>query len=494
MRGNIDGPLSRVHRRQYFISEQVLDVGLGWKTTNLGAGRFIIHCPDLQVGQHQDADGTTWTLVGVPVQADPHRDSPDLEILKSRSDCVAELTNSWAGRFTLTDGRRIFIDGAGLGALYYRVGDGSDGIIASSSIALLAELTRAQKNTQRTIGWYAMNWYPPPLTTFGQIRKLLHDQILRFDDLSVEYLQRLDSDRFSGMGDSEIGDELVAVIGQIFRGLAGRPEPLCVALSAGRDCRVALAAISHIGVAATTYTMLHPLITAADVKMPAELSEVCGFDHQLIPPGRYSRKRRNAYDAHTGRYACDSNRFFYSRNSFAPIDDGRLLIRSSCLEIGREFWFDRLSQLSFDEACRSGGDLARIFNVPGSRSSVEPAIKSWFEWRTSCPREHDWWSLFYLDSRLGGWLSAIEQSLDLLGESTSVQPFASPLVFDLLLAATDGTRTTAGLWDYVTRALNEDLAEFPVNPEWGQTLRVNVAHKTRYLRAAVGETLNAVRG
>jgi hypothetical protein len=366
--------------------------------------------------------------------------------------------------------------------------------LASSSIALLSKLLDLPKITRRSLGWYGMNWYPPPDTTFEGIKKLLPDQILHLDNLSVHYLPRLLPERFSQLSSESRTGELSASLRHIFSQIAREQAPRYVALTAGRDSRLSFALLLDAGAPFESYTMLHPLISAADIKVAAALAARYNIPHHLIPASAKDKEKLATYREHTLDYTVDADRFFYAHRSFDALDKGQLLIRSACLELGRNFYYQKLAELSWEAVKKEPEVIAERLKIFGSKKSAGEALASWCAWREEHNTAHDWRDLFYRDQRLCGWLSAVEHSLDLLERSTSLQPYACPLLFDLLLSVDQEARGSALLWERVIGAIDNTLLELPFNPPSRESALVRIHSMTRYLTALLSELRNSLAG
>jgi hypothetical protein len=108
-------------------------------------------------------------------------------------------------------------------------------------------------------------------------------------------------------------------------------------------------------------------------------------------------------------------------------------------------------------------EIARGLREPPG-TPIGPALAEWVEVLKRTPvRGLDWRDRLYLEQRLGGWLSALEQGLDItLGERVHIANAAA--TYNLMLELPEETRAQAQHQRDLVARLAPTLAEFPFNP------------------------------
>ena len=90
------------------------------------------------------------------------------------------------------------------------------------------------------------------------------------------------------------------------------------------------------------------------------------------------------------------------------------------------------------------------------------SLKEWIKWRNDHPLEGDLSDVFYLDQRLAGWLSAVEQSLDIT-EIVSLHPACNDRIIRLLMSCPETWNLNGELQRAVIDTLAPELLSVPIN-------------------------------
>jgi hypothetical protein len=98
----------------------------------------------------------------------------------------------------------------------------------------------------------------------------------------------------------------------------------------------------------------------------------------------------------------------------------------------------------------------------GSARLETRQLRDWLAWRDRNREDFDWKDVFYRDQRLAGWLSAIEQSLDLV-RGTSIHFANSSYIADLLLSVNEEKRRSGEIQRRVIALADESLLRVPIN-------------------------------
>ncbi len=453
-----------IHRRQFLLGPRPAAPHPAWLARPAG-GAVLSHCPELPVRTAVDRCGVEWCILGIATQTDPHRPDPADQIGVATTEAVPRLSWTWAGRWLLIGGGRIYLDAAGLLGCYYRPGSGGEGCWASSSAALLAAVDRAAgtapvpRPLRHGIG---VDWYPPPSSGFATIRRLLPSQAL---DLAAGApvpgcaLPPLERARPWAEAIRLLEERLVT-------GLARLPRPngrIWIPLTSGYDSRLVLAAALRAGLAVETYTHLRADLPAGDRLLPPKLARAAGVRHRFTRPGRHSPAAEADYDAHCGRQSAGVDRRYYARGQWGFVRPGDLVLRTNSPDVGRVSWHNTFPPPPTLEMLPEPEEIARWIREPEDSPALE-GLREWIDHARAHPVAGlEWRDRFHWEQRLGGWLSALEQSLDLV-PGARTHPANSAQIYGLLLALPPARRAAGEHHRELIGRLAPELLEFPFNP------------------------------
>ncbi len=489
---------ARVHRRQFLLAGTPQQAAEGWGQLRLGERLYLSHCPELALQAVHDAEGLLWAVLGTAVDSQVNaaslRGGVVAAIRASRSDDVTRLVHTWSGRWLLVSSNCIVGDAAALMGLHY-LGAGSR-FMASTSTALLAQHAAVCRADGRVPGWYGLDWYPPPGTKYRQVYKLLPDQTLYPATGEVRFFDRLQS--FPLGLPSTLGDlvellriGLVATVRSLAEAQPGRPFTL--ALTAGLDSRTSFSVLVDAGVKFDTCTFQHSRISDADRSLPPTIAARHGVPHRFIPSAPPDERLQNIFDRHTDWSVFGADRESYAAGCFGHLLGERWFIRSGCWELARRYFHRKLQAINLDDVVARPGRVVRRFNTFVNIGESSVALARWARWRSDHAVTADWRDLFYRDQRLGGWLSAIEQSLD-LADPTSVHMVNGDLFYRLLLAAARLGEPPEALQAALIERCCPGLMDFPVNPDSGGRLEPLRAKAAKAKAVLSGEARSLLSG
>lgn len=453
---------SRISRRQFIFTNARIDAPAGWCSIELGIGFFLYHCPLLNVVTAVDGSGQRWGLLGHAFEIATDHDDPIAGIARSPTQDIPKLVATWSGRWLLLCPSALVTDAGALLGAYILESD--RGVIISGSLALLSQLTGVPVRDSRIIGWYGFNWFPGPLCKLDSVRRLLPDQIYNSESRCIKFFNRLPA--LSNVSLNEAAEMLIGGLTQVFRAMSrqGDEKPMFLALTAGLDSRTNFAVLQASGVPFTTLTLQHPRISRADAKLPPTISSAYHIIHRYIAGDKLLRDKLDQYDRHTHRCVVDGDRHFYARGNYESFGQQGWLIRSGCWELGRKYFHTKLRGLTLEELLdRPDRLMMRFRTFFGIKASAD-SVREWARWRLEHPVAIPWQDLFYRDQRLGGWLSSIEQSLDLI-DPISIHPVNCDHFYRLLLGSEGnyGSQTAALQHGIIARCA-PDLKSVPINP------------------------------
>jgi hypothetical protein len=500
----------RVHRRQFVLGPRGVLEGDSWRQLELSASLRLSYCDTLPVSTAADADGTSWCLLGLAYQSDPDRPDPLAEVQRTRTQDVPALATAWSGRWVLIGDGCVHMDACGLLGCFYREAEPGETreLWVSSSPTLLRDLGGVEPGDIAPPVEHAcgMHWYPPPRSRYRPVRRLLSSQVLRLDGASDERVgpRPLISPR-PDLADYETALAYLARgLRTVLENMGRNGSPIWLSLTAGCDSRVLLAAASHAGIDATTYTFDKPmlLMKRGDRVLPPKLARIAGYNHDLIGRQQFSQDRLDAFEAHTGGHCADLDRDYIAYGQWGTVPSSALVVRGGVFGLGGVYFRKEPFALP-RETEDPAGAVARAFGFEGwhpDSFAHEQGISAWLDWVERTPHEGlDWRDRLYHEQRMGGWFSSIEQSLDLV-EPEIVNPFNCHDFLSALACIPEEARLGKQHERDLIARLVPALAEVPFNPpdprllrqiRWERRLYRKHGSLSRYARRRLGSILSA---
>ncbi len=470
-------PRIRIHRRQYIVGPEIFRVGSGWVYTPLDDGLFLSHCPDLLLETVADADGRVWHLLGLASQTSEDRADPPDELASLRgrtAKAIVGIYENWVGRWTLIGGGEIHPDATAQLPCHWAIDDAGR-TWASSSPAVLRQRFPDRRQQHRDLVYErGLSWVAPPLGTFAGAKRLLPSQILDVrsgatrwrrlvvprDELMPELPVRPDDNRAGA--DPAMARFLDAIGHGMLRLPSDRPKLL--ALTAGADSRLVLAAAVAAGVPVDVFTRRSARMSLADRQIPPLVAEAVGLDHREILPRRRAAGRARLAMAHTDGHVSPGDALPFVeavRDDFVGIEIG-----------GQGFGAGKMKNRHFpatiDDPAETAELIADHFGEPAN-SPNRHALGRWLRTVTEHevsqrPEDRvDWRDRFYLEQRTAGWQAAKEQLYDLHGHLRFF-PINSARIFGLLLAIDPALRRDGSHRHALIAMADDRLLRHPFNP------------------------------
>lgn len=474
-----------IHRRQFVVGPEPVLVDRGWAAREVASGTFISHCNGLPVATVRDGNGIPWHLLGLAVQTDPQRPDPTAEIVAAGTGEVARLYPAWAGRWVLIGNGKVHLDASGLLGVFYLparpAAGGPRDTWLSSSASLLAELTKSEvvPGGIERIKEGGVNWYPPPRSRYAGIRRLLPSQVLVLPGGELRSRPLLpEPGQAEGTGGYE--DVLSGLQEGLTAGLRRAAEGhrrLWVPLSAGYDSRLVLALALHAGLNVKTYTMRKAnewrlvgnsrprtsYVLKADMTLPPLIARQAGVEHRWIPKGPFCGSDLELFDGHTGGHTVENDRAYFSHGQWGWLEPGDLILRGGVFEVGHCFYWKRFPGKYAPGALPAPDEVIDAFELPGDSLHAR-AIREWLAWAAEAPvADIDWRDRMYIEQRVAGWLSSLEQALDLVA-GERFYPLNAGRFFRLLTSIPEQKRLAKTHHVDLIARTAPDLLRFPFNP------------------------------
>jgi hypothetical protein len=452
-----------VHKRQFCITRSRQQFGPDWSHIELPDGFILSHQADLHIQRIRSDTGET-LIIGQAFSSVPGS--------SARGDL--------AGRFAILDWPSLQTDAAGLMALYY--GGAEHRPFVTSSPALAARLQGAEDLVSIQLKWkVGLNWIPSPGSKVTGVTRLMRDQALQVPTLAVEFFPRpvIPLSSFE-----EARHVLTSGLTHVLSQVGKSHAKVYLALTGGLDSRTLFAALLVNGIKFEAVTQSFPGVNPNDVKVAADLCRRTGIRHMVVSMEEPDIDAPTAISLHTADSSDDADHhYLVPGKSYRFLEKDDAVIRGGCFEIGRHFYHHRLGELDLSNA--TGEQVLSKF-TSDANIAVIGFLDQWLEWRRTHDNGLDLTDSFYLDQRLGGWLSAIEQTLDVI-PGASVQPVNCESFFSCLLTPMSEEERRAGTLQLeIIRHLDSRLLKIPINPiSVGERLK-NMARTTkRQLKSAL---------
>ncbi|PZD74129.1 hypothetical protein C1752_01449 [Acaryochloris thomasi RCC1774] len=450
-----------LHRRQFILGPTPVNPNGHWHSVSVSASIDLSHCPELRVGNAQDLDGTRWFLLGLAVETQPHRSAPLVDIAKTTTDKVPELSANWAGRWILLDEKMLYLDASGLLGCFY--GQTSEGKTwASSSAALLAEVLSAEVTDPRHLHYETgISWYPPPRSQFLGIQRLLPSQALRLETgnpIPRPLMPAIQPERAYEQGLELIQQSLVTTL----KRLSTQNQPLWLGLTAGYDSRLMMALCRVAQIEVKLYTRVAARMSIADQRLPPLLAEVCGYSHTFLRRDQRFPERQALVEAHSGGQISAGDAEPFVRGDRDQLKG--LAFGGHGFAIASGFW--RLRELpEVMPNPKTGAKLMAQLFQERETSSATAGLQEWLAWIARHPHPHlNWCDRFFIEQRQAGWLSAKEQVYDLT-DLVRFPILNCAYLYALLLSIPESQRLNSLIQEALIRRTVPELLDYPFNPE-----------------------------
>ncbi|MGH1490169.1 MAG: hypothetical protein ACRBK7_12375 [Acidimicrobiales bacterium] len=467
-----EDPGIRPHRKQYIVGPQPLRLRSDWVVQRLGDGSWLSHCPDLLVLTATDIEGEHWYLLGLASQTSADRPDPGDDLAAATTATIITRYESWAGRWTLIGGSEIHLDATGQLPCHWLI-DADGQTWASSSPAAIRGLAPGRPDLGHELVYErGLSWIAPPIGSISGTNRLLPSQILNIETGATRW-------RRLAVPAAQNDQAMARFMHAIATGVARLPsdEPKQLALTAGADSRLILAAIVAAEIDIDLFTRRSARMSVADRQIPPRLAAAVGLTHREVLPRPADPDRLALAMTHTDGHVSvgDALPFVQRvRDGFTGIEIG-----------GQGLGAGKVKHRHFPEEIGDPAETAELladhFGEP-QQSPNRQALRRWLELvveheQSQPPQDRvDWRDRIYLEQRTCGWQGAKEQLYD-LHRHHRFFPINSARVLGLLLAVDQDLRRSGDHRRALIELAEPRLLAEPFNPpgRWFG-LRRRVAH------------------
>jgi hypothetical protein len=242
------------------------------------------------------------------------------------------------------------------------------------------------------------------------------------------------------------------------------PEQVWLPLTSGMDSRLILAAAREVDLPLKTFTQKYPLMQTADRRFPPQLARKLGYDHKLIEPAGFSRRRQEMFDVHTARHCVEGDRRFFAHKQWEAIPGSAVILRGAVFPLTRCLGHGGFPGPVVSDLLQAITERFHFREFhPGSYPHLA-GVAEWVDWAARTPFPGlDWRDRFFLEQRTGGLASSVEQALDLTAyERIYIANCHSYLARALMLSP--DIRCSSRHHVDLIRRMAPELLSFPFNP------------------------------
>ena len=459
-----------VDDKQFILSKEKF-VKAGWKHLVLSGDLILSYQEKLKVWSCQQ----NIVLLGIAWQVDPERKTPEEELCslakldKISNDDVFEMEKTWCGRYVLIVDGWLYLDTVGSLGVFYSENS------VSSSLHVLCEAEKRQVIYPNIVWGQNPDFLPGTRTCYEGVSRLLPSQIYNIKDKKAIIRPLLpdgvirvenDADRVALLESYYIHS--LKIMSKLFEG-----ETLYFGLTGGRDSRAAMSLFEKAGIDYHPFTMEYNDIKEADVVIPARLAKKVGKKRIFVKrkEKNFSRQRMDDYCMHTAGMAIDTDRLFYTYGQYSYLfknqkklvnkdNDNIVIVRSSIWEITNDYL------LIF---CKNGQfNIEDVFPYADNEPFIKQSLEEWFDMivNDKINAEVSYSNRAYWDLRDGCWLSSLEQSFDLMDNTTTLQPLNCRLFVSILMGFGQQDRYKKKHEEYIVGQVCPALLEVPYDYQY----------------------------
>jgi hypothetical protein len=197
--------------------------------------------------------------------------------------------------------------------------------------------------------------------------------------------------------------------------------------------------------------------------LPPLIARDVGVEHRWIARGRFSREKLDVFDRHTGGHTIENDRVYFSHGQWDWTGPSDVILRGGAFEVGHCFYWKKFSEGLPPGALPAPDVIIDRFGLQ-RESPHARSIAAWLEWAARAPAVAiDWRDRLYIEQRIAGWLSSLEQALDLI-PAERFYAVNSARTFALLTAIPEAQRLARAHHVDLIARMEPRLLRQPFNP------------------------------
>lgn len=443
----------KITKKQYVLSSSKLKMDeMSCLEFN---GCYLYYDKELPVLCGIDAKKREYLLLGHAYCTDRFPKEPIDDLRNFKGESLISLSKNWTGRWALIIKDKMITDSTGLMSIFYW-SCGEKWIISSSLALTSLLLSQPITSSVQTTG---LDWHLLPETIMPNVYQLFCTQYIDLSDgLKLHFIERFADKRALSSEEKikGVADRLKTALKNIEK---FSKRELYIALTAGKDSRLVLAAAISAQIQFSSYTMEHKMMLNADRTVPARIAKKYGFPWHFIRMQKHSEELYNDYLIFNGGNSKGADILFYSAYQHQQIPNEAIVIRSGLFEAGQSYGRRTMgnTRVAFQES------FLNYYNSSIKDKSQRLSFDKWLEYEKEHPITFiDIRDRFYIEQRVNGWVSAIEQALT-INDFDSIQIANCQEIISILLSASDKERLSNHLAYKMIESLVPSLLSFPVN-------------------------------
>lgn len=457
------------HRRQFVIERRPIQLADGFRSYELFSGVFISICDKLPVRKFSSNEGHAVWLLGDVVYLDGDSSKLSLDISKSTEDDISHFLANLVGRWILIWNNTLYVDASALLGVFYT--QTKFGLCVTSSASYLIDEFGLEKVKGRpTITGASIM----PSSGIINCAKLLPSQCLKLGTGEVSGIPAISS--FQDSPEAAIRSATVC-IGRAFQELSSQYNKIYLGLSGGHDSRILLGIAGSYGIKpeCVTFVKINTLAGKrgaprasfagrSDKVIPDRLARIADVNHRYVEPDDFKPNLLSDYDRHVGGMFSDNERYYSAYGHSAKVI-GRPFVKGHVLELARGQYSFQFRKLRIKDLATQRTSEGLGLDQLDCDSEIKRNLIEWIDWiRVSQIYPSDWAlaDVFYIEQRMGGWLSNVYQGSD-FGYDAFPICNCRRLIY-LLLSIPLETRQAGVFYESVMSECSPQLLREPVNP------------------------------
>lgn len=388
--------------KQFIINNETHFQQYKWVTKAIQYGWYLHHSPDLMIEEVKGELGDIF-IIGLATKTIDIDILPAQSIAKAKSHSeVFKCVQDWGGRWAVIVDGIVLSDVSTLRGLYYN----------NDKVASLPQLINNNSDPSTSLvnfksGYF--NWQLAPVTRYDNVKKVLTNQYLSLQSGKVTPLFNQSISYLSLSNYTEVYDKLAARLENEILYLS-KNYNVNVALSGGFDSRLIFSVAKKVlANRVKTYTQYYPSIKSADTIIPKALDP----NNNLIMPRKLDTERQNRFDEFNGWHVKDADRQFYARGQWDSFTANDVCIRGGVLELAGISGAHLEGRIKPFKSPEYDAKTV-LYSLKNYDDLQMKSLEAYFSFYYEHELNFNYLKRFYLDQRIGGWLSYIESGLDLV--------------------------------------------------------------------------------
>lgn len=425
-----------ITEKQYLISNHKIKVAFK-NEIKLSCGAYLYTGADIKISCCRDLKNREYIIVGNAFNVDTPEKSVEDSVADFKGDNINDLVYTWTGRWIIISGNKIQIDAAGGMSAFYTT---SQNWCISSSLALISVVTG--KKVVDRVQKFGINWQILPYTILDGVKALLCTQTIEIenDALKIKYNPWVQN--YTELSTEE---KVKKISNCLKNGLINisrySDRDIWIALTAGKDSRLVLAAALSAKIKFYTYTFEHDACLCSDKKIPKKISEDFGIPYFYIKRKKLILEKSLEYESFSLGNSLGTDEMFYSMQQTEQIPENAMVIRGGFFEAAQSY----ARKISGETLMKFADGLKNYYSEDFKDQRQTEALNEWVKYIEDNNISFiDIRDRFYIEQRVGGWGNAIEQSL-CINKWDSLQLANSRVILSVLLSANKQERDRLAL-------------------------------------------------